>query len=39
MKLKKIISLMTASLLTIGLVTGCSNKGTEKQDLWMVWKT
>lgn len=32
MKLKKSISLMTSALLTIGLVTGCSNKGTEKQE-------
>lgn len=32
MKFKKSISLMTAALLTIGLVTGCSKKSTEKKE-------
>lgn len=31
MKLKKVISLMTATILTIGLVTGCSNKSSEQE--------
>ncbi|HBI92848.1 MAG TPA: ABC transporter substrate-binding protein, partial [Terrisporobacter glycolicus] len=32
MKFKKSISLMTVALLTIGLVTGCSKKSTEKKE-------
>ena len=32
MKLKKVISLMTATILTIGLVTGCSSKGSDQQS-------
>lgn len=32
MKLKKIVSLTTATLLTIGLITGCSSKSNKNQD-------
>ncbi len=32
MKFKKSISLITSALLTIGLVTGCSNKNSDKQE-------